>query len=91
MFQNVCMYWIVCIIYTCDKNFGMLILIGNVKWILLGCNVTQLSELNPFVIWGFTLCLKNLTTTIKQGNRHPQARRTGLVPAGVNHRAPDQA
>ena len=26
----------------------------------------------------------------KQGNRHPRARRTGVVPAGVNHRAPDQ-
>ena len=27
----------------------------------------------------------------KQGNRHPRARRTGLVPAGVNHRALDRA
>ena len=26
----------------------------------------------------------------KQGNRHPRARRTCLVPAGVNHRAPNR-
>ena len=27
---------------------------------------------------------------MRQGNRHPRARRRGVLPAGVNHRAPDR-
>ena len=40
------------------------------------------------------VCLKiqrvqNMNISEKQGNRHPRAWRGGVVPAGVNHRAPD--
>ena len=36
------------------------------------------------------LKLCSISTQMKQGNRHPRARRGGGVPAGVNHRAANQ-
>ena len=53
---------------------------------------SQVETMMEVVNGSFLLGCLPLPTKIKMklGNRHPQAMRGGVVPAGVNHRGPDR-